>query len=144
MWMGVLKVAEKSGLVDKISKKMEPIINKLFMNLHKNKQAKKYVSLNIIANILGLGWAATPFGLKAMEKMQEDNKNKDTASDDMCMFLLINISSVQLISINILAYRIKYNSSNPSEIIVPGIIATSVSTIVAIIYAKIKRKRKCN
>lgn len=138
MWMGILKIAEKSGLLETVSNKMKKILTFLYPEIPVGHRARKYISLNMIANFLGLGWAATPFGIKAMKEMKEINKDKKSASNAMCMFLLINISSIQLISINIIAYRVKYNSVNPTEIIIPGILATICSTVVAIIYAKIK------
>lgn len=142
MWSGIMKIAENSGMIEKLASKMEPCLNFLFPNIPKGSPAKHYIATNMIANILGLGWAATPPGLKAMEELQKINPDKTRASHDMCMFLIINISSVQIISINIIAYRIETGSINPSEIIGPSILATLVSTIVAIIYAKIKYRKE--
>ena len=96
----------------------------------------------IVANILGLGWAATPSGLKAMEELQKDNPDKNTATNEMCSFLILNISSLQLIPINIIAYRSQYGSVNPSKILIPGLIATLGSTIVAVIYIKWKDRKR--
>ena len=106
------------------------------------KKAKEYISTNIVANILGLGWAATPSGLKAMEELQKDNPDKNTATNEMCSFLILNISSLQLIPINIIAYRSQYGSVNPSKILIPGLIATLGSTIVAVIYIKWKDRKR--
>ena len=120
---------------------LTPFLTFLLPNL-KNQKAKEYISTNIVANILGLGWAATPSGLKAMEELQKDNPNKNTATNEMCSFLILNISSLQLIPINIIAYRSQYGSINPSKILIPGLIATLGSTIVAVIYIKWKDRKR--
>ena len=138
MWMGIMRIAEKAGIIEGLSKKMKPILNFLFPDIPDDHPAQKYIATNMIANFLGLGWAATPPGLKAMEALQKLNKDKDTASDAMCMFLIINISSVQVISINIISYRMAHGSANPTEIIGPSILATAFSTLVAVIYGKLK------
>lgn len=138
MWMGIMRIAENAGIIEALSKKMKPILNFLFPDIPDGHPAQKYIATNMIANFLGLGWAATPPGLKAMEALQKLNKNKDTASDAMCMFLIINISSVQVISINIISYRMAHGSANPTEIIGPSILATVFSTLVAVIYGKFK------
>lgn len=140
MWSGLMKIAEKSGMIDSLSKTMAPFINFLFPDLPKECMAKKYISTNIIANVLGLGWASTPAGLKAMEEMQKLNKNKEVASKSMCMFLIFNMSSLQIVTINILAFRAEYGSANPAEIIGPGILATIISSIIGIVFAKIMER----
>jgi spore maturation protein A len=140
MWTGVMKIAEKGGIIKALTKKMRPILRFLFPKVPDNHPAQKYIATNIIANMLGLGWGATPPGLKAMEKLQELNKDKTTASTAMCTFLIINISSVQLISVNILAYRAEYGSKNPAEIIGPSILATLISTLVGVVFVKIMMK----
>jgi spore maturation protein A len=137
MWTGLTKIAEDSGLIDVLTQKMSPIVHNLFPSVPKNSMAIKYISTNIIANMLGLGWAATPAGLKAMEELQKLNKKKDTATKAMCMFLIVNMSSLQIVSINILAYRSQYNSANPSEIVGPGLLATIFSTIIGVLICKI-------
>lgn len=137
MWTGLMKIAEKSGLISCLSEKMMPLLKFLFPRLGKNSKAMQYISTNIIANMLGLSWAATPAGLKAMDELQKLNAKKDTASREMCMFMILNMSSLQIVSVNIIAYRAQYHSLNPSEIIGPGLLSTLVSTIVAIIIAKI-------
>ncbi len=141
MWMGLMRIAEKSGLIAALSRRMRPILRYLFPDVPDHHSAQKYISMNIIANMLGLGWAATPAGLKAMENLQELNPKKDTASRAMCMFLILNISSVQLVSVNIMAYRAQYGSANPSEIIAPSLLATAVSTLVGIMAAKMLERR---
>lgn len=142
MWMGIMRIAENAGIIEGLSRRMRPILNFLFPDIPNGHPAQKYISTNIIANFLGLGWAATPPGLKAMEELQKLNRKKDTASHAMCMFLIFNISSVQLISINIISYRMEYGSMNPTEIIGPSILATIFSTVVAVIYGKIKYRKE--
>lgn len=140
MWTGLMKIAEKANLIDGLARRMNPLIKYLFPDLKHNEKAKKYISTNFIANFLGLGWASTPAGIKAMEEMQKINKNKKEASKSMCMFMIINMSSLQLVTINIIAFRAEYNSANPSEIISLGIVVTVMSTIVAIIFTKIAER----
>jgi len=136
MWTGLMKIAEESGLVDALAKKLDPVLNFLFPDLKRNRTAKGYIATNLIANFLGLGWAATPAGLKAMSELQKINPKKDTASRAMCMFLVINMSSLQIISVNLLAYRAEYNSANPAEIIMPSLVASVVTIIIAVLIAK--------
>jgi len=140
MWSGLIKIAEKAGIVDAFTKKSAPFIKFLFPGLPMKSKAVKYISTNMVANILGLGWAATPAGLMAMEELQKLNKNKETASRDMCTFLIINMSSLQLITISVISDRAMYNSTGPSEIIVPGLLATLASTVAAVIFVKIMGK----
>ncbi|OON91661.1 MAG: nucleoside recognition protein, partial [Candidatus Epulonipiscium fishelsonii] len=105
MWMGVMSIGEKAGLIDTLSQKMNPILDFLFPDVPKYHTARKYIATNIIANFLGLGWAATPPGLKAMVELQKLNRSKGRATSAMCMFLIINISSIQLIPITMISYR---------------------------------------
>ena len=140
MWSGLMKIAERAGLVDSLSSKMAPVLRYLFPDIPRGHKALKHISTNFIANILGLGWAATPAGLKAMEAMQQLNPEKDTASASMRMFMVINMSSLQLITVSVIAYRMQYNSANPSEIIGPGILVTGLSTIVAVVFCKTLEK----
>ncbi|MBR1735812.1 MAG: nucleoside recognition protein [Firmicutes bacterium] len=137
MWSGIMEIAEKSGLIKNLSEKMRPFLNNLFPDIPPEHKAMDYIAANVIANILGLGWASTPAGLKAMEQMQTLNEKKDTASRSMCMFMVFNMSSLQLISINLIAYRTQYNSINPSEIIGPGIFTTVISTVAGIAAVKL-------
>lgn len=111
MWMGIMRIAEKSGLIDSLARKMSPILNFLFPSVPKNHPARKYIATNLIANFLGLGWAATPPGLKAMIELQKLNKEEGQATHAMCMFLIINISSIQLIPISMISYRTAYGFS---------------------------------
>lgn len=140
MWTGLMKIAEEAGIIESLTKKMSPILQFLFPNIPKSHLARKYIATNFIANMLGLGWAATPAGLNAMKELQKLNRNKNVASVEMCTFLIINISSVQLISINMIAYRTQFGSKNPTEIIGPALLATIVSTIVGVIYSKVMMK----
>lgn len=138
LWTGITKVAEEAGLIDKLGKKMLPLLHWLFPAIPIKHPALKYIAANITANLIGLGWAATPPGLRAMQQLQTLNPRLDQATRDMCTFMILNMSSLQLIPINMLAYRARYGSVVPNEIVGPAIIATSISTIVAIIYAKIR------
>ena len=158
MWTGILKIGEKAGLLEAMAVKMQPVIRFLFPGIPKNHPAVGYIATNFVANILGLGWAATPAGLKAMESLSELEKERRAlkngmradsrsrkkfkvmpegiASNEMCTFLILNISSLQLIPVNIIAYRSQYKSSDPTSIIGPAIAATAVSTAAAIIFCK--------
>lgn len=141
LWSGLMSIALSLGITTKLQQMLSPFLSFLFPNL-KNKKAKEYISTNIIANMLGLGWAATPSGLKAMEELQKNNPHKDTATNEMCSFLILNISSLQLIPINIIAYRSQYGSVNPTKVLIPGLIATFASTIMAVIYIKWKDRKR--
>lgn len=214
LWSGLMEVAKDSGLIDGISQKMRPLIHFLFPDIPKGHPAAEHITMNCVANFLGLGWAATPAGLRAMEALEEleeerrraekdrrsedkerrraemDRRSEDkecrstedlkmqkmkterkktktagieptkrksgvsgkavhgaravqrgTANNEMCTFLILNISSLQLIPVNIIAYRAQYGSVNPSAVIAPGIAATAVSTGVAVIYCKLMEKQ---
>ena len=159
MWSGIMRLAEAEGLLDSLTSKMEGLIHFLFPYIPKGHPAEKYISLNFAANVLGLGWACTPAGLKAMEQLAELEKQRagqgtekgrqgsedrrygaeaTAASNEMCTFLILNISSLQLIPVNMIAYRSQYGSANPAVIIAPALVATLFSTIIAIIYCKWK------
>jgi spore maturation protein A len=147
-WSGIMEIGQRSGLVDWLAAKMDPIMGFLFPRLDKKSKAVKYMAVNMIANMLGLGSAATPAGLaafKELEKLEDDRRRgklpgpvrkKGIASNEMCTFLIINISSLQLIPVNVIAYRSQYGSVNPAAIVGPGIVATAVSTLVAVIFCK--------
>ena len=141
LWTGILKIAELSGLLDKFSALLHPLLSKLFPDVPKNNKALGYISSNIAANMLGLGSAATPAGLKAMNELQKINPQKDTATTSMITFLVLNTAGVTLIPTTILALRVAYNSSAPGEIIVPAIIATACSSIAGITLDYFIRKR---
>lgn len=164
LWTGVLEIGHRSGLVDQLAGRMGPILTFLFPRLDPDGEARKQISVNMIANILGLGWAATPAGLKAMEELkkveeerrkggaagrkdtpgQEDTagqraaaRQAGTASNEMCTFLIINISSLQLIPMNMIAYRSQYGSVNPTAIAGPALAAAFISTVVAVIFCRV-------
>lgn len=151
MWTGLMKIAEGSGLIEGLSGKMGPVLRFLFPGLDPDSMAGRYISVNFLSNILGLGWAATPAGLKAMESLAEAEEEKrisgiqaapsGTATDEMCTFLIINISSLQLIPVNIIAYRVQYGSANPTDVIGPAIAATAVSTGAAVIFCWIMNRK---
>ncbi len=181
LWMGLMEIAEKAGLIDKWTRALSPFVSFMFPDIPKEHMARKYISANIIANVLGLGWACTPAGLKAMEelaKLEAERGNPEyaeesaahrrgrenyrdaqgreercvgqygysphrwrrAASNEKCDFLILNISSLQLIPVNMIAYRSQYGSVNPAVIIAPAILATAVSTLTAVVYCKIKGK----
>ena len=181
LWVGLMEVAESSGLIQRLTNMLSPFVSFMFPGLPKKHKARDYISMNIIANILGLGWACTPAGLKAMEelaKLEEERRNpayvpadcrkgKDrgretlgergsltsvsggggnarerVASNEMCTFLILNISSLQLIPVNMIAYRQQYGSVNPAGIIAPAIVATFISTLTAVVYCKGKDRRR--
>ena len=141
-WTGIMEIAVKAGIIPAFSKLLRPVMHFLFPNLPKEHKANKFITTNIIANILGLGWAATPAGLKAMEALgelqEERGKDRSIASNEMCTFLIINISSLQLICMSIIAYRSQYGSVNPTRIVGAGLVATGFSTLAACIYCKWK------
>lgn len=143
-WVGLMRIAEKAGIIEGLSRKMRPVLHFLFPDLPQEHPANEYIATNMIANVFGLGWAATPAGLKAMEELAEIKKEKglpeEVASNEMCTFLILNISSLQLIPVSVIAYRSQYGSSNPSAITGAAIAATLVSTATAVIFCKIKEK----
>lgn len=137
LWLGIMKIAEDSGLIDKLSKKLSKFLKILFPELKEDSKAMTYISSNIIMNMLGVGNAATPFGLKAMKEMQELNKNKSVASRSMITFLVINTSSVTIIPTTIISFRILAGSANPTSIVPLCIITTFASSIIGIILDRI-------
>ena len=179
LWMGMMEIAREGGLMDVMERKIRPLVRFLFPNVPEGHPALEWISANFLANFLGLGWAATPAGLKAMEaleELEEERRNREdrirgenretdrygnrskenrmkqknsrrekrgramprgTASNEMCTFLIINISSLQLIPVNILAYRSQYGSVNPAAVVGPVIAATGVSTAAAVVFCKI-------
>lgn len=136
LWLGIMKIAEDSGLIRGISRLLRPIMVLLFPDVPPEHPAMGAMIMNISANLLGLGNAATPFGLKAMQELQKLNRDKDTATNSMITFLAINTSSVTLIPASTIAILAASGAKNPTEIIGPTIIATTISTMVAIITAK--------
>lgn len=143
VWSGVLKIAEKGGMIDALAGKMTPMMDVLFPSVPRHHAARKYIAANFAANFLGLGWAATPAGLLAMQELQKLNREeKGTASAAMCMFLTVNMTSLQLVTVNILAFRGEYGSYHPAEIVGVGILATCITTIVGTFAAKIAEGRR--
>lgn len=153
LWCGIMEIAQKSGLISWMVQKMRPFLHFLFPRVPHNHPALEEISVNMVSNFLGLGWAATPAGLKAMEALEqlEEERRKEgkkrgvvprgMASSEMCTFLILNISSLQLIPVNIIAYRSQYGSVNPAAIVGPAIAATMVSTVVAVIFCKVMDRR---
>ena len=141
LWLGIMNIAKKSGLLEKLSQKLTPVLSFLFPEIPKGHESLGYISSNVIANIFGLGNAATPFGLKAMKSMQELNKKKEVASRSMITFLVLNTSGLTIIPTTILSLRVMYHSKNPTEIIPAIILATIVSTTVGLIFDRILEKR---
>ena len=155
LWMGLMEIAQESGMITKMTKGIRPFLKFMFPRLPEDHPAGEYIATNLIANVLGLGWAATPAGLRAMEelgKLEEDRRagraagparKRGIAGNEMCTFLIINISSLQLIPVNVIAYRSQYGSVNPAAIVGAGILATSVSTGAAILFCRVmERKRR--
>ena len=145
-WTGVLEVGRRAGLIEQLSGKMAPLLHFLFPRIPPDHPSLSYIATNMIANMLGLGWAATPAGLRAMEELEqlEASRRKSglpsvtqgVANDEMCTFLTVNISSLQLIPVNLIAYRSQYGSANPTAVVGPAIVATAVSTLVAVMVCK--------
>ncbi len=147
LWVGLMEIARESGMIAGLTRKMKPFIRFMFPDIPEGHAAQEHISVNVIANILGLGWAATPAGLKAMKALAELEKERNSvrdgmASNEMCTFLILNISSLQLIPVNIIAYRSQYGSVNPTAIVGPGIAATAASTLAAIVFCKVMNRRK--
>ena len=141
LWMGIMNIARDSGLIDTIGQKMDFILKRLFPKIPKNHKAMSYIIMNIILNMLGAGNGATSFGLKAMEELQTLNKQKDRASNEMIMFLVINISSIQIIPFTMLKIRLDMGAQTPSDIILTTLFATTMSTIIAVISCKLLQGR---
>lgn len=141
LWNGIMEIAKNTSLINKLNNLLKPLINFLFPELKNKEKAKQEISMNMIANILGLGNAATPLGIKAMKTMQKENKNKDVLTNSMMMFIVINTASIQLIPSNVIAIRTSLNSQNPSLIIIPVWIATIIAASVGILVTKILIKK---
>lgn len=152
-WTGIMEIASRAGIVEMASKKMRPVIRFLFPNIPQGHPAEEHITTNFIANILGLGWAATPAGLRGMSALADLEKGRKiglhkgiaqktgVASNEMCTFLIMNISSLQLIPVNVIAYRSQYGSVNPAAIVGAGIVATAVSTAVAVVFCKVMERK---
>ena len=146
LWMGLMQIAQDGGAVSVISAKMKPLIRFLFPGIPENHPASGAITLNFAANFLGLGWAATPAGLQAMKELEALREQKggetETASDEMCAFLILNISSLQLIPVTVIVYRSQYHSADPAVITGPAIAATAVSTAAAVLFVKWAGRKK--
>lgn len=153
LWVGIMRIAEHAGLIDQILRKFQPVMAVLFPELPDDHPAGKHIAVNMIANFLGLGWAATPAGLLAMEQLADleqqrragaapgPSREPGTAGNEMCTFLILNISSLQLIPVSIIAYRSQYGSSAPTAIVGPAIAATAVSTAAAVLFCRLMQRR---
>lgn len=142
LWSGVMNIAKEARLIDKWTKALKPMLSFLFPNIPEDNPTRGYIATNMVANILGLGWAATPAGLKAMKGLKELGGDKVEATKEMCTLLVLNISSLQLIPVNIIAYRTQYGSESPTAIIGPALVVTAISTLVAIVFCKIMCTKK--
>ncbi|MGN0244291.1 MAG: nucleoside recognition protein [Lachnospiraceae bacterium] len=153
MWMGMMRIAEQGGVMRSLRTVLSPLIRFLFPELPKEHKACEYIATNMAANILGLGWAATPAGLDAMRELDLYANEKvhiqhgqpsevKAASDEMCTFLVVNVSSLQLVPVNIIAYRSLYGSVNPTAIVGPAILTTMISTLAGILFCKLVQMRK--
>lgn len=144
MWVGLMEIAKESGIVERLTRIIGPVLHFVFPKVPRGSRAEEYISLNVIANVLGLGWAATPAGLNAMKELENLRKQQGqaegVATNEMCNFLILNISSLQLIPVNLIAYRSSYGSQNPTSIIAPAILATAFSTFVAIVFIVVINK----
>jgi len=142
LWSGIMNIAKEAGLIDKWTNALGPILSFLFPDIPKDNPTRGYIATNMVANILGLGWAATPAGLKAMKGLKELGGNKTEATKEMCTLLVLNISSLQLIPVNIIAYRSQYGSESPTGIIGPALVVTATSTLVAVVFCKLMCRKK--
>lgn len=136
-WNGIMQIANKTLIIEKLSNSLKPIIKFLFPEIKENKKIQKEISMNMVANILGLGNAATPLGLKAMKSMQEENINKNELSNSMAMFIVLNTASIQIIPTTVIAIRNSLGSNNPTAIVFPVWIATICAAIAGITATKI-------
>ena len=151
LWLGLMEVAKASGIMERLTRRLRPVLRFLFPNIPADHPSLEAIGVNLIANLLGLGWAATPAGLTAMKQLSELEKERKNpeylaegerrASNEMCVFLVLNISSLQLIPVNVIAYRSQYGSVNPTAVIGPGLAATLFSTVVAVVYCKLMGKK---
>ena len=137
LWLGIISIAKKSGLLDKLAKLLTPLLKILFPEIPKNHKAFSYISINIIMNMLGVGNAATPFGLKVMKELQELNQNKDTASRSMITFIVLNTAAVTIIPTTIISLRMLNKSINPMSIVPYIIITSTLSCIIGLILDRL-------
>ena len=137
LWLGIMNIAKKSGILDKLAKLLTPLLKIIFPEIPKNSPCFSYISINIIMNMLGVGNAATPFGLKAMESLQELNKNKDTASRSMITFIILNTAAVTIIPTTIISLRVLNKSLNPMSIVPYIIITSTLSCIIGLMLDRL-------
>ena len=138
-WVGIMRIAEREGMIERIAYRMGPLLTFLFPTVPKESEARAHIAANMVANILGLGGAATPAGVMAIKELKLLDARSGRATDAMCDFLILNISSLQLIPVNIIAYRSEYGSVSPTAIVGPSILATLVSTLAAVVFIKVRR-----
>ena len=141
-WTGIMKIAEQTGLVEKLARRIQPLLRFLFPELKNQEKANYYISLNFLSNFLGLSRASTSSGLLVFQELDRLNGYSTIASKSMCTFLIINVSSLQLLPINMIAYRAQYGSPNPAAIVGPAIFATGMSTLAAVIFCRIMNGKK--
>lgn len=141
LWNGIMQIAARTKIIKHLTKILNPIMKKIFPDIKREDKVHKEITMNIIANIMGLGNAATPLGLKAMKSMQKQNKEKDKLSNSMAMFIVLNTASIQLIPTTVIAIRSSFNSSNPSAIMIPVWISTILAASTAILSAKFLMKK---
>ena len=141
LWTGIMQIASSTNIVKHLSKLLNPIIKRIFPDIKKEEKVHKEITMNIIANIMGLGNAATPLGLKAMKSMQTKNKDKNKLSNSMCMFIVLNTASIQLIPTTVIAIRSSLGSDNPTAMIIPVWIATICAAVAAVVSAKLLMKK---
>lgn len=137
LWCGVMKIAQKSGLTDKLAKGLRPILKFIFKDASKNEEAMGAMVMNITSNMMGLSNAATPFGIKAMQELEKMNPNKGIATNDMALFLVINAACIQFIPTSVISIRAACGSQNPGAIILPAILTTATAAFMGFIYCKI-------
>ncbi len=142
LWSGIMQIAKDAGLLSNLAKVFSPLFRFIFPELNEKDEALEYIASNLIINMLGIHNASTPFGLKAMKCLQEKNKKKDTATRSMITFLILNTSGVTLIATDILAIRLMYGSKNPTELILPTILATLTNTILALFIDRLFYRRE--
>jgi len=141
LWLGIMEIAKESGLLKKLSDLFKPLLSKLFPEIPNNHESLGYISSNVVINMLGLGNAATPFGLKAMKSLNDLNKNSKTASKSMITFLILNTSGLTIIPTTVISLRMMHGSINPTEIVLATIISTVISTFLNLLVDKIFRRR---
>ena len=142
MWNGIMEIVKETTLINKITKCLSPIMKFLFPDVKKDNKAYKEISMNIVANFLGLGNAATPLGLKAIRSLQEENKSKEELSNSMVMFIVLNTASIQIIPTTVIAIRASMGAANPSSIIVPSYMASIIAVVIGILTVKILPKKE--